>query len=230
MKFVPIPDPRKAVTKEQLADLRSMTVLPGTLGAFASVSHFAEAGGIGMPSEGSTPKYWRDNATIWNPSRQVYEYTMLARDSAGNFVQAPLNFSDPMWSIFSHDVANFYRQYAAHFPVTPKLIRVTTDRFEAGRINFASKGTPADYPLGTDGGFPANVALRFNPQTGEPEAFNFEEYVREFKFDWTPKAPPLPGSGGSLSDEELVGATSGLLASPLPIKEKAAGIRQLANR
>ncbi|MBL8213049.1 MAG: hypothetical protein JNK87_20200, partial [Bryobacterales bacterium] len=132
--------------------------------------------------------------------------------------------------IMSFGCANFYRQYAAHFPVIPKLVRKTMTRFDASRINFATKGIAEDYPLGVSGGFPANVALRFNPQTGEPEAFNFEEYVREFPFDWTPKAPPLPGSGGRLSDEELVGATSGLLASPLSIKEKAAAIRQLANR
>ena len=231
MKFIAIPDPRRgAVTKEQLAELRSMAVLPGTLGAFASVAHFAEVGGVGLPSEGPTAKYWRDNATIWNPSQETYEYVMLERDANGNFAQAPLNFSDPVWEILSFGCANFYRQYAAHFPVVPKLVRKTMPRFDAGRINFAAKGIAEDYPLGVSGGFPANVALRFNPGTGEPEAFNFEEYVREFPFDWTPKAPPVPGSGGKLSDEELVGATSGLLASPLSIKEKAAAIRQLANR
>ena len=79
-------------------------------------------------------------------------------------------------------------------------------------------------------GRPAPVALRFNPQTGAPEAFLFEEYVREFPFDWTPKAPPLPGSGGRLSDEELVGATGSIVSSPMTTKDKAAAIRQLASR
>lgn len=231
MKFIPIPDPRKGVTKEQLVDLRSMGILPGVLGAYASVAHFAGEGGIGTPSEGMTPKYWRDNSTIWNP-KETYTYTMLERspDMPSLFVAVPLNFSDPMWSIFSQEVANFYRQYAAHFPAIPRLATLTVNRFEAGRINFAAKGTPADYPLGVDGRFPANCALRFNPQTGEPEAFNFEDYVRTYPIDWTPKAPPVPGSGGKLSDEELVGAVSGALASLTNIKDKAAAIRALANR
>lgn len=225
MKFIPIPDPRKGVTKEQLVDLRSMGILPGVLGAYASVAHFAGEGGVGMPSEGITAKYWRDNSTIWNP-RDSYTYTMLERDANGNFAQAPLNFSDPAWSIFSQEVANFYRQYAAHFPAIPRLVTLTVGRFEAGRINFAAKGTPADYPLGVDGRFPANCALRFNPQTGEPEAFNFEDYTREFPLDWTPRSI----STGALSDEELVGAASGVLASDLNLKAKAAAIRALVNR
>lgn len=231
MKFVPIPDPRKGVTKEQLADLRSMGILPGVLGAYASVAHFAEQGGIGMPAEGGMPKYWRDNSTIWNP-KETYTYTMLERssDMPSLFVAVPLNFSDPMWSIMSFEVANFYRQYAAHFPTIPRLVKRTMDRFEAGRINFAAKGAPADYPLGVDGGFPANCAVRFNPETGAPEVFNFEEYGREFPIDWTPKLPAVPGTGGKLSDEELVGAASGALESSMSVKDKAMAIRALANR
>jgi len=230
MKFIAIPDPRKGVTKEQLADLKSMAVLPGVLGAFANTAHFAEQGGIGMPSEGLGPKYWRDNSTIWNAARQSYEYTMLERDGGGNFVQAPLDFSGAMWEILSPSAANFYRTYAGHFPIIPKLTRVTMDRFGAGRLNFASKGIAADYPLGVDGGFPANCAVRFNPETGAPEVFNFEEYGREYPIDWTPKLPSLPGTAGKLSDEELVGAASGALASSMSTKDKAAAIRALANR
>jgi len=233
MKFIPIPDPRGGtVTKEALADLKALAVLPGTLGAFASVSHFAEAGGIGLPSEGMTAKYWRDNATIWNPAQQTFDYVMLERDASGNFVRAALDFSDPMFEILSFSAANFYRQYAAHFPVIPRLVRKSMTREEAGRINFAAKGVAADYPLGagTGSSFPTNVALRFNPQSGAPEAFLYEEYLREFPFDWTPKAPPVPGSGGRLSDEELVGATGSIVSSPMTTKDKAAAIRQLASR
>jgi hypothetical protein len=230
MQFIAIPDPRKGVTKEQLAALRSMAVLPGSLGAFASTAHFAEQGGVGMPSEGIGPKYWRDNSTIWNASRQSYEYTMLERDGSGNFVQAQIDWSAEYWSIMSYSACNFYRTYAGHFPIIPKLVKVPMDRFTAGRLNFAAKGIPADYPLGVDGGFPANCAVRFNPETGAPEVFNFEEYGREFPIDWTPKLPAVPGTGGKLSDEELVGAASGALASSMSVKDKAMAIRALANR
>ena len=230
MKFIAIPDPRKGVTKEQLAELKSMAVLPGALGAFANTAHFAEQGGIGMPSEGLGPKYWRDNSTIWNSARQSYEYTMLARGTDGNFVQTAIDWSADYWSILSPAAANFYRTYAAHFPVIPKLVRVTMDRFAAGRLNFAAAGTPADYPLGVDGGFPANCAVRFNPETGAAEVFNFEEYGREFPIDWTPKLPPTPGAAGKLSDSELVGSVGGVLASPMSDKDKAAAIRALVNK
>lgn len=226
MKFVAIPDPRKGVTPEQLADLRSMAVLPGTLGAFASVADFANKGGIGMPAEGNTPKYWRDNSTIWNPGRETYNYTMLARDTQGNPQRMGLDWSSSVWSILSPSACNFYRTYEGHFPQIPALISVPMFRVEAGRFNFAAKGTPADYPLGVDGGFPANCAVRFNPETGDPEVFNFEEYCREFPIDWRPKLP----SSRTLSDEELVGAASGVLASNMEIKAKASAIRALVNR
>lgn len=230
MKFVPLPDTRKGVTKEQLAELRSMGVLPSSLGAFANLAHFAEVGGLGMPAEGPGPKYWRDNATIWNTTRQEYEYVVLDRDMNGRWLSTTIGSPSKVWSILSPSAANFYRTYAAHFPTIPELVSLRMSREAAGSINFAAKGIPEDYPLGVDGGFPANCALRFNPTTVEPEVFNFEDYTRAFPINWEPTLPAIPGTGGKLSDEELVGAANGALASTMSMKDKAAAIRALANR
>lgn len=242
MKFVPIPDPRKGtVTKESLADLRQLGVIPASIGAFASLVHFGEAGGIGIPSEGSTAKHWRDNATIWQRERDKFPYIMIERNADGSFARLPLNFSHSSFEIFSPGTANFYRQYAKHFGFIPKLVTRTFERYEAGRINFAAAGTAEDYPLGTffddptaSGGkrasFPSHVALRFHPQTGQPEAFVWEEYVREYPMDWTPVTPPEPGSGGKLSDEELVSAATGILSMKLGIRDKAVALRELIAR
>jgi hypothetical protein len=242
MKFISIPDPRKAgMTKESLVELKHLGVIPSNIGAFASVAHFAEAGGMGMPSEGTTAKYWRDNSTIWQPDRSEFLYVMLERNPDGSFVRMPLNFSDPSFEIYSSGTANFYRQYATHFPFIPRLVAKAMPRYEAGRFNLAATGVAEDYPVGiylndptgSNGlrpTFPSNIALRFNPQTGTPEAFLWADYIREYPFDWTPAAPPAPGMPGRLSDDELVNAASGVIASPMAIKEKAAAIRYLGSR
>lgn len=240
MKFYPIPDPRNGViTKEMLADLKQASVIPHNVGTFASGLHWIEAVGVGQPMEGSTRKLWRDNSSIWNPNGP-FDYLMLERGSDGNFLRWPLNFSDPAFDYLSSGAATFYHQYAPHFPVIPHLIARNFSRYDAGRMNFGG-GIAEDYPLGiflsddtgpVPGGrrvtFPSDMALRFNPQTGQPEAFYYQEYVKENPMDFTPYLPPF--GSRRLSDEEMLSAIEGLLDSHLAIKEKADVIRQLVGR
>ncbi|HUQ94971.1 MAG TPA: hypothetical protein VM120_25050 [Bryobacteraceae bacterium] len=242
MKFLPIPDPRTgAVNKQMLADLQQANILPHNIGAFASEGDFIAAAGSGAPTEGSGAKFWRDSATVWNFQTERFQYVILDRTPDGNLTRLPLDFSDTAFSIFSLSTANFYRQYAKHFPVIPRPVIKTMTRYDAGRLNFAT-GITEDYPLGIlhedftgpiDGyraSFPSNMALRFHPQTGQPEAFYWEEYVREYPFDWTPVAPPAPGGVQKLSDGELISSVTGVITSTMSLKDKASAVRQLAGR
>jgi len=239
MKFFSVPDPRTgAVTRQMLTDLQQANILPHNIGAFASQQHWIEAVGTGAPSDGSGAKYWRDNSTIWRASADRFQYLMLDRNSDGSFVRMAMNFSDPCFTVLSLETANFYRQYAKHFPVIPRMIIKTMSRYDAGRLNFGS-GIAEDFPLGIleedptgpangfRASFPSSMALRFNPQTGQPEAFYWEEYVREYPFDWTP-AGLGSSSAQRLSDDELVASVTGLVASSMAVKDKASIIRQLA--
>ncbi len=232
MKFYAIPDARAgAVTKEMLSALQQCNILPHQMGAFASEQHWIQSAGVMPPLEGSGAKYWRDNSTIWNPAKETFEYVVADRNPDGSYAKMPLNFSDSTFEIYSQGTANFYRTYAQLFPVIPRLVKKQMSRFDAGRLNFGA-GVPEDYPLGVPTGdpyvktsFPSNMALRFHPQTGQVEAFYWEEFVKETPIDWTPKIVTK-----TWSDEELVNAITGLLGTPLGLKEKAAAIRQLAGK
>lgn len=238
MKFFPIPDARKgAVTKEMLVNLQQANVIPHNIGMFASDAHFIEAVGVMPPQEGAGRKLWRDNATIWQPSRAEFSYVMIERGTTGEFNKVDLTaegdrmgFSDPSFEIYSLGTANFYREYIKHFPLVPRLVLRGMTRNDAMRLNF-SAGTAEDYPLGMPTGdeiahttFPSNMALRFNPQTGQPEAFYWEEYVREFRPE-TEVSTSL-----KLGDEELVNVVTGVILAKMTVKEKALAIRQLAGR
>lgn len=232
MKFIAIPDARSgAVTKEMLTASQQAGILPRSIGAFASEQHFIQSVGVMPPTEGAGAKFWRENAAIWNPAKESFEYVVLDRNADGSIVKMPLNFSDPTFEIYSLGTANFYRTYAQLFPYIPRLVIKSMSRYDASRLNF-SAGVPEDYPLGVPTGdpytktsFPSNMALRFNPQTGQVEAFYWEEFVRETPIDWTPTIVTK-----KWSDEELVNAVTGLVATSIPVKDKAAAIRQMAGR
>lgn len=240
MKFYPIPDARTApVTPEMLTDLVTANIIPHNIGAFATTQQFLDATGVAIPpQEGTGAKFWRDNATVWRPNVDQFPYVMLDRNPDGTIFRMPLDFSDMTWNYYSNGTANFYRQYAKHFPVIPRLVKKVLNRFDAGRMNFSDSYT-VDYPLGIitddpplDGGrpFPSNMALRFSPQTGRVEAFYWDQYVREYPIDWSVTVPAVPGSVSKLSDVELVNAVTGLLAARMPVKDTASAIRQLATK
>ncbi|MCS7024943.1 MAG: hypothetical protein NZV14_09080 [Bryobacteraceae bacterium] len=240
VKFFPLPDPRKGtVTKAMLADLKRANLIPPNIGVFASADHWIESVGVAPPLEGAAPKMWRDNATLWS-ARDTFQYLTLERGAKGELVRWPINFSDPMFQYLSPGAAAFYHEYAKHFPTIPRLVLRTLTRDEAARLHFGA-GVAEDYPLanvlpdetgpipgGLRATFPSDMALRFHPQTGQPEAFRYHDYVRAYPVDYTPYLPPLGAQ--RLSDEELVQAVESVLQAQLSLKEKASVIRQIASR
>ncbi|MBI4906506.1 MAG: hypothetical protein HY820_22950 [Acidobacteria bacterium] len=235
MKFYPIPDPRSgAVTPQMLADLQQIGILPRNIGAFANAFHWQSVSPVLPPLEGSGPKFWRDNATLWD-QRSTYDYLMLARNADGSYASHPVD-SVPNGDIYSLQTVNFYREYGSHFSRIPSFVVKTLAREDAGRLNF-SAGQTVDYPIGIyldndptaangrRATFPPNMAMRFNPQTGQAEAFFVEEYVKAHPLDYTPRDP---NAGRRLSDGELVSAVGLVLGTTMEVAKKAAAIRQLA--
>ena len=238
LKVIPIPDPRKGpITKETLAALRQNFLLIPSIGAFASEQHWIESTGVGAPVDGNSAKYWRDNGAIWQTTKDTFQYLVLERNPDGTFVRMPLNFSDQSFNYLGPITATFYRQYARHFPIIPRLVLKSMSRFDSARLNFGPR-IAEDYPLGsifpdptTENGrvtLPNEIAFRFNPQTGAPEAFWITDYMKEYPFDYTPQEPPPPGSSQRLSDDELVNAVSSIVTTPMSVKDKASAIRQIA--
>ena len=177
MKFYTLLDVNRpeTLTEENLKGMRTLNLMP--VQAYVSLAHFAKEGGQGLPAEGDDPKFWRDNSALAWQDGKARQYVYISRQPWA------INFSDSgAMSIFSQTATNFYREYADHFPSIPKPIRRQETWEEAVRINFASTGKPAEFPLAVATGdglatttFPANVALRFNPTTGLAEAFLIEE-------------------------------------------------------
>src|SRR5215470_3415846 len=116
LKVIPIPDPRSGpVTKEALTALRDDGLLLPSIGAFTSEQHWIESTGVGAPTEGTGAKYWRDNAAVWQTSKDTFSYLTLERNADGSFVRMPLNFSDPSFAYYGMNTAVFYQQYVKHF-------------------------------------------------------------------------------------------------------------------
>lgn len=235
MKFVPIP--RFPCTAEELADFRALVFMPRNIGAFPIQQVVAGT----IPSAGPTVKPWRDNAAVWNPGQQSFTYTVQRGEvnlrlrprqgDAGNVIVDAEGITE-IETVYSMQATRFYhdrfiKSGGREFARIPKLVQVTIDRAEAQRLNIATPPTavevewPIAVPTG-DAQIPTtinpDVAFRYNPQTGRVEAFSITEYDREF--------PLVVGSG--MSDQELVDAVAGILASGMSITEQAKAIRMVA--
>ena len=122
MKFFAIPDTRAgAVGREALAALQQCNVIPHQIGAFASDQHWIQAVGVMPPTEGSGAKYWRDNSTIWNPSKETFEYVALDRNPDDAWAWHAKELGAWYWD----DMAQVHRQsphaFAQHMS-TPTLV------------------------------------------------------------------------------------------------------------
>ena len=119
------------------------------------------------------------------------------------------------------------------FLKVPIIGAVTYPREEAASLNLVAPSynynfaTPVAWPIGIPTGDPnvpntinPNVAFRFNPQTGWPEAFLIADYNREFPLNAAPT--------GKLTDQELVNEVSDILASGMPVPKQAEAIRKVA--
>jgi len=210
--------------------------LPKNIGAFYRKELVA---GI-IPSDGSSIKPWRDNATVWNPGKETFEYIFqkgtveleirsLPGD-AGNQIVDAKNLME-LEGTYSGKAIKFYvdrflKSGGKEFSKIPKLVKVELNRAEAKKLNLSaplSGELPSDlYPVALpfdDSHIKTtlnpNVAFRFTP-SGDVEGFDIDEYDHEF---------PLVVNSSGLSDQELIDSVEGILASPLSLGEKAKAIR-----
>jgi len=232
MKFVKIPS--FPSSEKELQDFKDLVFLPKNIGAFYRKELVA---GI-IPSDGSSIKPWRDNATVWNPGKETFEYIFqkgtveleirsLPGDAGNQIVDAEGLME--LEGTYSGKAIKFYndrflKSGGKEFAKIPKLVKVELNRAEAKRLNL-SEGNVAGatdlYPVALpfdDSHIKTtlnpNIAFRYG-DTGI-EAFDIDDYDREF---------PLVVNSSGLSDQELIDSVEGILASPLSLGEKAKAIR-----
>lgn len=213
MEFVPI----NSSSAESIKAVRRMGCIPGNVYAYASPEDFIAQSGVGPPQDDCPRKFWRDVSAIWRgqgaPDYKL-RYVGLARDASGDYVRELVDFSDESFRFYSQHAANFYRLYASHFRRIPKLRMFFMTPEHARKMNFEKTTVaPSELPIAdiADDGthsFPPDIALRFNPTTGEPEAFRWPEYVQAYPLDWTPRII----DGTNLTDEEAIAAVRQILS------------------
>jgi hypothetical protein len=231
MKFVKIPS--FPSSEKELQDFKDLVFLPKNIGAFYRKELVAGT----IPSDGSSIKPWRDNATVWNPGKETFEYIFqkgtvelkirsLPGDAGNQIVDA--EGITELEGTYSGKAIKFYldrflKSGGKDFAKIPKLVKVELSRAEAKRLNLSSAGSPLDnlYPVALpfdDSHIKTtlnpNVAFRFND--GVVEGFDIDEYDKAF---------PIDANSSGLSDQELIDSVVEILASPLSLGEKAKAIR-----
>ena len=232
MKFVKIPS--FPSSEKELQDFRDLVFLPKNIGAFYRKELVAGT----IPSDGSSIKPWRDNATVWNPGKETFEYIFqkgtvelkirsLAGDAGNQIVDAEGLME--LEGTYSGKAIKFYndrflKSGGKEFAKIPKLVKVELSRNEAKRLNLSAPGSSAEdlYPVALpfdDSHIKTtlnpNIAFRFTP-SGDVEGFDIDEYDHEF--------PLVVGSSG-LSDQELIDSVEGILLSTMSVADKAKAIR-----
>lgn len=235
MKFIPIP--QFPCQPEELAAFREAVSMPGNIGAFP----FQQTVGGIVPAVGPV-KPWRDNAAVWPWYATSFEYTvqrgevrlnLRSRQADAGIVVTDAEGIGELNGFYGAPAIAFYNRRfiqsgGKEFARIPRLVRITVDRNEAGRLSIYNPPTPIDveWPIAIPNNDPYKptsindkVAFRYGP-TGRVEAFNIDDYDREY---------PLTATGG-MSDEELVGAVRFILSQNLGAEATARAIRQVAAR
>ena len=232
MKFVPIP--KFPCTPEELAAFRAAVNMPGNIATFP-----AQQVSAGIIYASGELKPWRDNSTIWQPGRQSFEYIvqrgevvlkLRPRQSDAGTVTVDAEGIGELDGFYSGPVIEFYNRRfiqsgGKEFGRIPRLIRVTVDRAEASRLSIMTPPAPTavEWPISVpipDGhspnSIPVKTALMF-ASNGSLVAFDIDEYERE-----------NPLVVGAISDQELVDSVTAIIATPMPVSEKAKAIRLVA--
>jgi hypothetical protein len=192
-----------------------------------------------MPAEGPIGKPWRDNATIWQPGRESFQYyvwdgevELKTRTRIGD-AGTPVTDVENIGLLVGYGwyAVKFYNERALkgdkNFSRVPRLVLVNVTAAEAKRLNILNPPTtinvqwPLAVPHETEGSstIPVKVAMRFGPD-GLPQAFNVDEYDKEFPIEM-----------GALSDQELVDAVKSIVSMPdaiMSVPAKASAIRRAA--
>ncbi len=237
------------VSPAQLTNLNQpFGLIKSTIGCFANTADFIAKVGTVPPVNGPY-KAWRDNSFLWFPDKPHAYYLFVDRFSFLDLTQGP-NFQEPWRSSFTCAVmglgiTNFLAEHKQSLRRVPKIYWMKWRKEDALALSFPTTDlqNSANYPVGEllpwDGISPyleildpeTNQTVRvqsdWNTQTFlRYDPANSSSVVVEFTRDFVPVAPSAPEI--KLSDSELVSAASGLIASPLALPAKAAGLRKLA--
>lgn len=247
-EIVPVSTSPNNVTFAQLQTLtQPFNLLKSNIGWFASPSDAIARTGQ-QPIDGPY-KPWRDNAFLWNPDKTHAYYLFIAKDSPID-LSIGANFQEPWRSSFTAQVlgagvVNFLATNKASIGKIPQLTWMKFRAADAARISVPSDFGPnsANYPVGElrpwDGASPYFEIIE--PETRETmrvqsdwNSLTFLRYndvgdvVVEFTKDFVPAPPSGAGKKFTLTDDEVVGAVSGILASGESNKNKTSAIRKVA--
>lgn len=248
----PLPLAGVVVTQRMLDDLQTLGVIPQSVHAFASLNDYAlKLGGslTGLPIFSETSKYWRDPGN-WEGrpylvvgGLSLQSYGLAESESLST--ATPAYLSSPSMESYGLTIANFYRErVAAKDPVfsrIPALVKVFAD--DPGGMNMLS-GYGSDpneprvvsvyetpYPLNT--AWPKNIGLRFNPETGAVEAFDYQAYNRAYPLKTTVSVagstpattgkPRIKGTAAAF----VQGAVGAIMSNPTDPDKAAAKILEL---
>lgn len=228
------------LTRAEIDSLYPQNLLPNNIGLFADTSDYISRTQVGAPTDGS-PKYWRDNATIWNPlgptGQGIFLYVIadgsliLTQDGKTPYIVPNDGFSHPdTWATLGPRLAQFFQQsdVLPHFPVIPKLKIISMAKADAMRMSFAP-GVAMAPPIAVlmadeTGAITWNgVRYRSTYNTQFVPRFNDANGKAEY-FEWSKWAP---ATGAKLSDSELVLAVQGILGSGMSTAAEAAALRGL---
>ncbi len=227
---VPVPTPGTTITQSTLDELRKRGALAPGLSAFASLEAFAMAFGGSLPYIPQAPgdaKFWAD----FTPGADyvTLDGSLDTSDKA--------TWSDFSMTVYGRTVAGFYQDRAKAkdkvFAKIPRWKRFTVAA-PASMNMLLGVGRPgprtvtvgeAQYPLarymddpvgdnGKQWSWPRNHIARFNPETGQVEACDYQEYGRAFPIVTTVSV----GTGGAgairvrgMSDEAFLAAVGAAL-------------------
>lgn len=198
----PLPLAGVAVTQRMLDDLQTLGVIPQSVHAFASLNDYAlKLGGslTSLPMLSATSKYWSDPLNGGGrPYLVVGGLSLQSYGLAESLSTAtPAYLSSPSMEAYGLTIANFYRErVTAKDPVfsrIPTLVKVFAD--DPTGMNMLSgygsdpneprvvSANETPYPLNT--AWPKNIGLRFNPETGAVEAFDYQAYNRAYPLKTT---------------------------------------------
>lgn len=184
----PLPLAGVVVTQRVLDDLQTLGVIPPSVHAYASLADYArKLGGslTGLPTLSATSKYWSDPGN-WEGRPYLFI-------SDGFFyTHTPAYLSSPSMEAYGTTIANFYRErVTAKDPVFARIPAFTkaTAGDPIGMNMLSGYGSdPSEprvvsandtpYPLNL--AWPKNIGLRFNPETGAVEAFDYQAYNRAY--------------------------------------------------
>lgn len=241
---VPVPTPGTTITQSTLDEVRKRGALAPGVSAFASLEAYAVASGgalLYLPESATDNKFWAD----FTPGNAY-----LTIDGSLD-TSDPATWSDQSMVVYGRTVVQFYQDRAkakdAIFRYIPKFkVFYVTQQAEMNMRTGIGKPGPrlvtrneTPYPLArllddpvgpVEGGkrwsWPTNHLLRFNPDSGNPEACDYQEYSRAFPIVTTVSVGNAAGTIRlrGMTSEVFLSAVAAALFGPGSPAERVAKI------